>query len=65
MEWEHACVFNDYPAVSAGLPTSFVTRVGAGGHPGATRKDRAYDRGPHHKTPGVTPPCNGVLRAKN
>ena len=38
-----------------GCPHHPVTCVGAGGHPGATRKDRAYDRGPHHKTPGVTP----------
>ena len=44
---------------------AFVMCVGAGGHPGATRKDRAYTRGPHHKIPGVTSPCNGVLQAKN
>ena len=30
-----------------------LSDVGAGGHPGATRKDRAHDRGPHHKNPGV------------
>ena len=48
-----------------GCPHHPVTCVGAGGHPGATRKDRAYNRGPHHKIPGVMSPCNGVLQANH
>ena len=48
------------------LPASFVTRCRCGRPPRCARQYRAYDRGPHHKIPGVTPlAVMAVLRANN